>query len=737
MNPSSASIFLTLLLQSSLLVAGAWILISLLRKTSAARISTACRFTMAAALALVAVTIGSTAFSLIQDAKPISFPATLPQGAGSIMESALLNSSESPSAEKPSSSPAGRATANPSSAGPLKLPAVHARWLGAAWLTGAALVLTAWVSSLAARLTLLRRSENAAGLPWLDIASDVKGWSLVHQVRLIPQGITPCVWGVWKTVLALPASAESWPTTKLKLVLAHECAHLLRRDPLWQILSRFFLALLWFHPLAWSIARRSQAADEQAADDTVLRAEGDGPAYADLLVECARQFSLRPALQTAASAMASPSSLTRRVEAVLNPAADRRTAGAGHLAGWAAILSLMTAAVCLASPQIEAGPAASEKQEAASGLLVPAPVPDSQAPSPLFEPPIDPSAPRPSGPSKEAPPAGTSEEAKPATSETTDTSATESAPEATPATPSFNWQPVSRNGLDYLPASQIKAFYQFPRFINEESGNFQLRSNTMIIKGTTGSNEMFINNVKFILKHPALPSEGGPLISRHDLSLILDPIIRPTYIKGPGQVTTVVIDPGHGGNDSGAIGPQGKESAYTLDTAQRLREKLVNAGFKVILTREDDRFLPLQERADFAAAQPEAILISLHFHSGPSSQRGIQTFFPEENPDSSGQAENPAASGHFRACVALAAAVHANCLYKLRSTDGGIRSAKFSMISGQTNVPAILIDGGYLSHPEEAGRIGTESYRQTLAEAIAKGVQNYIRARSKRTPLAR
>ena len=737
MNPSSAAMLLTALLQSSLLVAGAWILISLLRKTSAARISTACRFTMAAALALVAVTIGSTAISLIQNSKPISFPATLPQGAGSIMESALLNSSESPSAEKPSSSPAGRATANPSSTGPLKLSTVHARWLGAVWLTGATLVLTAWLRSLAARLTLLRRSENAAGQPWLEIATEVKGWPLVHQVRLIPQGITPCVWGVRKTVLALPASAESWPTAKLKLVLAHECAHLLRRDPLWQILSRFFLALLWFHPLAWSIARRSRAADEQAADDTVLRAEGDGPAYADLLVECARQFSLRPALQTTASAMASPSSLTRRVEAVLDPTTDRRTAGAGHLAGWAVILSLMTAAVCLASPQIEAVPTAPGKLEAAPDPLAPAPVPDSQAPSTLFEPPIGPSTLPAPGPSHETPPAGAPEETEPTAPETKSASPTETGPEATPPTPSFNWQPVSRNGLDYLPASQIKAFYQFPRFINEESGNFQLRSNTMIIKGAAGSNEMFINNVKFILKHPALPSDGGPLISRYDLSLILDPIIRPTYIKGFQQVTTVVIDPGHGGHDAGAIGPQGKESAYTLDTAQRLREQLVNAGFKVLLTREDDRFLPLEERADFAAAQPEAILISLHFHSGPTSQQGIQTFFPKESPDSSGQAENPATSGHFRACVALAAAVHANCLYKLRSTDGGIRAAKFSMISGQTNTPAIVIDGGYLSHPEEAGRIGTEAYRQTLAEAIAKGVQNYRRARSKRTSLAR
>ncbi len=730
MNPASASILLTALLQSSLLVAGAWILITLPRKVSAARISTTCRITMAAAMTLLGITLCQAAFSLTPDAG--SVPASLPQGNGTV-ENRLQNPLAIPSGKILPPSPAVAPGPDSYSSGPLRLGAKSAQWLGAAWLTGAALVLTAWLSSLAARWTLRHRSQNSPAAPWLQCACTVEGWPLIDEVRLIPQEITPCVWGVLKTVLILPASAESWPTAKLKLVLAHECAHLRRRDALWQMVSHCFLAALWFHPLAWHLARRSRAADEQAADDTVLRAEGDAPAYASLLVECARQFSLPPALRTTASPMASRTTLTRRVEAVLNPTADRRTAGAGHLTGWTAILSLMTAAVCLAGPQIEAGPTASEKHEAASNPLAPAPVPDSQSPSTLFEPPIDPSAVPPPRPSQEPPPAGAPEEAKPSTSEAADASPTETAPKAMPATPPFNWQPVSRNGLDYLPALQIKAFYKFPRFNNEESGTFLLRSNTMIIKCTTGSNEMFINNVKFILKHPALSSDGEPLISRYDLSLILDPIIRPTHIKGLGQVTTVVIDPGHGGNDTGAIGPQGKESAYTLDTAQRLREKLVNAGFKVLLTRDDDSFLPLQERADFADTQPEAILISLHFHSGPTSQQGIQTFFPEENPDSSGQAENPATSGHIRACVALAGAVHANCLHKLHSTDGGIRSAKFSMFSGQTNIPAILIDGGYLSHPEEAGRIATDTYRQSLAEAIAGGVQNYIKARSKRS----
>ena len=726
MNPLLTSSLLTALLQSSLLVTCAWLLTLTQGKASAARRSTACRFTMGAALILVAVTLGNAALPLTRDRNPVSASAPLPQGNRSIAENTLLNPSESPSAEKPSSSPAVSSVANPSFTGPLMLSAGHARWLGAAWLTGAALVLTAWFSSLAARLTLLRHSESAAGMPWLEIASEVKGWPLVHQVRLIPQEITPCVWGVRKTVLALPSSASCWPTAKLKLVLAHECAHLLRCDPLWQILSRFFLALLWFHPLAWNLARRSQAADEQAADDTVLRTEGDAPAYAGLLVECARQFSLPPALQTTTSAMASPTTLTRRVEAVLNPATDRRPAGAASLTMGVAAISLLTAAACLASPPIEVAPPtppAPEKPVTTPDPTPPTAVPASQEPSKVFDPPIPPaSVPHPIPadpvPAVEAP------------------AETELETPDPPKIP-FEWKTVSVDGRDYLPVSNIKSFYKFPRFITEESGTFFLRSPTMIIKGAAGSPELFVNNVQFFLKFPAHPSADGPLISRHDLAFVLDPIIRPTYIKGFQKANTVVIDPGHGGNDPGGKGSQGKESDYALDTALRLQSQLKKFGIKVVLTRQDDTILSLNERTAIAAAIPNAVFISLHFNTGPANLQGIQTYYPDATPAPPGPVVNDDHSGYYAACLGLATAVHANSLYKMRSTDGGVRAAEFAILTGQMKTPAILIEGGYLSHPDEAVRIGTESYRQMLAESIAGGVQNYIRARFKRPGVPR
>lgn len=677
MNSLLTSSLLTALLQSSLLVTGAWLLILTQRRTSAARRSAACRFTMAAALVLVAVTIGNMAFSLIPDSKPsiAIAPATLPQGAGTMAESILLNPESSPAMERQRALPLPLPVIpakDPQSNSSWTLPSAHARWLAFGWLTGSTLVLTVWLSSLAARLTLLRHSQKAAGVPWLQIAREVKSWPLVDEVRLVPQDITPCVWGVRKTVLALPASAASWPAAKLKLVLAHECAHLFRRDPLWQILGRFFLALLWFHPLAWNLARRSKAAEEQAADDIVLRTECDAPSYADLLVECARQFSLPPALQTTASAMAGPGTLTRRVEAVLNPATDRRPANSAGLFTWAVLLALLTVVSMQAAPEIStkqdqpsevvktdaeipvtetqpvvppiaetpkpdfkvsgdtvifppekpadrktyifkgsvklrgyefsisadevkaewkagqnpadltktinpgnltsvvasgsvvvegkfAGSAFSGKADSAvytpnppgqslilsgwSSLLTDrhliegrnqnskivigpgailrsenctiATVPKAIKPTPEPSAPIEtPPAPPAVPPNRKIQDVGPTESPAETPSETTPTPNHEPKPAPAPAPvpvpetqlksdsgpespASLEWKIITNDGLEYIPASKIKAFYKFPKLELGEAGSFSLSSNTMRIAATTGSNEIRINNVRF------------------------------------------------------------------------------------------------------------------------------------------------------------------------------------------------------------------------------------------------
>lgn len=725
MNPILISSILSGLLQSSLLVGTAWLLTLAQRRTSAARRSTGYRLTMAAAIALVVIVVGNAALSIVPSHinGDISAQAALPQGPGTIAENFLLHLSGSPvlkTNEPVTAIPLTNARRNLS----LPLSAGSARWLTAGWLMGAALVVLIWIRSLVARQFLLHHSVNATGMPWLKNAGKIKGWPLVDQVRLFPQEITPCVWGVFKTILVLPSSASSWPSAKLQLVLAHESAHLLRRDPFWQMLSRLFVAMLWFHPLAWNLARRSQAADEQAADDNVLQAECDGPAYAGLLVECARQFSFPPALQATASAMASPTTLTRRVEAVLNPGADRRPANFAWLLSWAAIISLVTAVSSFAAPEVTTAPE-QEKTElfpAEQATKVTNDAPETQPPQKNPAPPSTAPAPLEPAPGADKPTVPPSD---PPAAETIDTPLTENFSKGAFKRGPFEWKIMKIDGFDYVGVDQIKTFYSFPRLSTEDSGSFTLRSQTIVITGTIGSKELSVNKVRFFLQLPVGKSKENsePMISRQDLAGLLEPIIRPAYIQGNTQFTTVVIDPGHGGHDSGASSPQGKESVYTLDTAQRVARKLAESGIKAVLTRNEDRFMPLDERVIFAAKQPEAILISLHFNSNrDATQQGIQTFYQE----------SPASD---RLSVALATAVHANTLYKTRSTDGGISAGKFSVLAGYRKAPGILIECGYLTNPAEATRIAYEDYRQSIAEAIAGGVRNYLKAtRSKTKP---
>jgi N-acetylmuramoyl-L-alanine amidase len=122
------------------------------------------------------------------------------------------------------------------------------------------------------------------------------------------------------------------------------------------------------------------------------------------------------------------------------------------------------------------------------------------------------------------------------------------------------------------------------------------------------------------------------------------------------------------------------------------------------------------------------VFVSLHFNSHEPEKNGIETSFA---PDSAGEPveTDEEKNARISASAALATAIHANSLYKLRSGDGGVRAKNLEVLSG-TRMPAVVIEGGYLTHPDEGARIATEVYRERLAEAIAGGIRNFVRATS-------
>src|SRR6266480_5792082 len=114
---------------------------------------------------------------------------------------------------------------------------------------------------------------------------------------------------------------------------------------------------------------------------------------------------------------------------------------------------------------------------------------------------------------------------------------------------------------------------------------------------------------------PLMGQGGKFVVSRTDVAKTIEPLVRPHRVANVGQIRTIVLDPGHGGYDKGAICRYGSEKDFALDVARQLRPLLQAKGFRVIMTREGDYFIPLEVRARIANAARDSIFVSIHFNA--------------------------------------------------------------------------------------------------------------------------
>src|SRR5205809_1039569 len=170
--------------------------------------------------------------------------------------------------------------------------------------------------------------------------------------------------------------------------------------------------------------------------------------------------------------------------------------------------------------------------------------------------------------------------------------------------------------------------------------------------------------------------------------------------------TAVVIDAGHGGFDRGGIpGQRIPEKEMTLDVAQRLKTLLAASGYRVIMTRDSDVFVPLPTRVAIANSYGNAIFVCIHFNSAKRmGAGGIETYF------------------YSRESLPLASAIHYYVAGGAPSSNRGVRRRGFYVLR-KTTVPAVLVECGFLTNPAEGEYVQTASYRQKLAEEIAAGVR--------------
>ena len=169
---------------------------------------------------------------------------------------------------------------------------------------------------------------------------------------------------------------------------------------------------------------------------------------------------------------------------------------------------------------------------------------------------------------------------------------------------------------------------------------------------------------------------------------------------------TVVIDAGHGGHDRGGIpGQRVAEKDMNLDVALRLRNVLSASGYRVVMTRSSDVFVPLGGRVAIANSYRNAVFVCIHFNAtGRSGASGIETYF------------------YSRDSLPLASAIHYYVTGGAPSANRGVRRRGYYVLR-RTSIPAVLVECGFLTNPTEAAYAQSASYRQKLAEEIAAGVR--------------
>lgn len=299
------------------------------------------------------------------------------------------------------------------------------------------------------------------------------------------------------------------------------------------------------------------------------------------------------------------------------------------------------------------------------------------------------------------------------------------------------WEIIKIGGRDYVTAESIRNFYNpvygFNTF-RTQGTHFWLGSSKLILKAQIGSQEMLINNIKFILSFPVVEYNGKVLFSRLDLCKLIDPVLYPSHIQNAEYFDTVVVDAGHGGHDAGARGVYGYEKDFALKMAMAVRAALMQRGFKVILTRATDTFITLGGRVAIANQTPKSIFLSFHFNSGGSAASGIETW--ALTPQSA--AATISRGGGFNvngvtgnkqdsANIALATAVHANVISRFKFVDRGIKRAQWSVLTGCKR-PGILFEGGFVTNGPECQLVASETYRQQVSAAIGDAVVNYRKA---------
>lgn len=306
----------------------------------------------------------------------------------------------------------------------------------------------------------------------------------------------------------------------------------------------------------------------------------------------------------------------------------------------------------------------------------------------------------------------------------------------------------------YLPGSALSQQLSASSRWDPEAQVWTLKSGRHLLKASPQIPVVLIDDEAILLRHAPLFQAGEILIPesawKRWLSRWEGPPVGAPEAAVP-WLKTIVVDAGHGGHDPGAIGRGGlREKAVTLDVARRLRDLLVKDGFQVVMTREGDRFVSLGQRSALANRAGGDLFISIHANaSRQRSAGGFEVYYLSVATDDHARAleaaENAALPGdvkepvdsdtrgivwdllyteHRAESTDLAARICLGLKRELSTANRGVKSARFAVLKG-TRMPAILVEIGFISNPQEEARMRKGHHRQAAADGIRQGILSF------------
>lgn len=294
---------------------------------------------------------------------------------------------------------------------------------------------------------------------------------------------------------------------------------------------------------------------------------------------------------------------------------------------------------------------------------------------------------------------------------------------------------VRLNGEEYVSLSVVAERFGMEHQWISPGSQAKIGSRWSDLRFTVHQKDFTYNGTKVYLGGPVVYHNRQLHIPEIDYQSTLKPLFYPQQFEPKRKLYRIVIDPGHGGKDSGALNNalKLKEKYLALDLANRVKNRLEKLGYKVSLTRTDDTFIGLSERAAIANRAGADLFLSLHFNAvDAASVDGIETFImtpaghastnsrTKDHRNYAGNADEPWSmlAGYY---------IQSNMIEKTGADDRGLKRARFAVLK-DLKMPGVLVEGGFVTHPTEGRNIGSSAYRDKLADGIVEGVLEYQKA---------